>query len=66
MCQERKRTRDRLLEYDLPLHPRAGGLAMVYPAGKLYLAAIHLTFLFLEPKRTCTFLKVVARFIVLE
>ena len=31
MCQERKRTRDRLLEYDLPLHPRAGGLAMVYP-----------------------------------
>lgn len=31
MCQERKRTRDRLLEYDLPLHPRTGGLAMVYP-----------------------------------
>ena len=32
MCQERKRTRDLLLEYDLmPLHPRAGGLAMVYP-----------------------------------
>lgn len=33
MCRERKRTRDRLLEYDfdLPLHPRAGGLAMIYP-----------------------------------
>lgn len=33
MCRERRRTRDRLLEYDfsLPLHPRAGGLAMIYP-----------------------------------
>lgn len=32
----RHRTRDLLLEYDssiMPLHPRAGGLAMVYPWG---------------------------------
>lgn len=36
---ERYRTRDLLLEYDtaiMPPHPRAGGLAMVYPWGSEY------------------------------
>ena len=32
MSDSRKATRDRLLEYDLmPYHPRAAGLAMIYP-----------------------------------
>lgn len=34
MCRERKRTRDRLLEYDLtimPPRPHTAGLAMIYP-----------------------------------
>ena len=34
MCRERKRTRDRLLEYDqaiMPQRPHTAGLAMVYP-----------------------------------
>ena len=34
MCQERKRTRDRLLEYDLDiniLRPHTAGLPMIYP-----------------------------------
>lgn len=31
MCRERKRTRDRLLDYDLPPRPHTAGLAMVYP-----------------------------------
>lgn len=31
MCRERKRTRDRLLDYALPPRPHTAGLAMVYP-----------------------------------
>lgn len=34
MCEERWRTRDRLLEYDtsiMPPHPRTAGLSIVYP-----------------------------------
>jgi len=31
MCKERRRTRDRLLEYDMLARPHTAGLAMVYP-----------------------------------
>ena len=34
MCKERRRTRDRLLEYDLsimPLKPHSAGLSIIYP-----------------------------------
>lgn len=40
MCRERRRTRDRLLEYDIPLNPHAAGLSMVYPWENLSLSVL--------------------------
>ena len=44
MCQERKKTRDRLLEYDsfiMPYHPRQAGLSMVYPWENMNLSMLQ-------------------------
>ena len=44
MCRERRRTRDRLLEYDsfiMPYHPRQAGLSMVYPWENINLSVLQ-------------------------
>lgn len=44
MCRERRRTRDRLLEYDsfiMPYHPRQAGLSMVYPWENMNLSMLQ-------------------------